>query len=227
MNILPIEYGNIIVTLMVSHLLASILAAEARFLKVAIAALVVQSALLCSIFATFAYLWGNPSLYWLAIGALLTKVLIIPTLIFLYSRNFPEREIKPIIGFKLNLTILIIFLILFYKLIYTHISFIAPTSEATVEPARSSLAIAFTIFMLGIYICIFRRDVIKIIIGLVLLENGAHLALVTLAPTLPETTIIGITTNVIVSIFLLLYLSSRIYKMLGTTDTLTFSSLRR
>jgi len=71
-----------------------------------------------------------------------------------------------------------------------------------------------------------RRDAVKAVIGLVLLENGVHLALVTLAPTLPETTLIGIVTNVIITVWLLLYLAGRIFRVLGTTDTAVLSELK-
>ena len=42
-------------------------------------------------------------------------------------------------------------------------------------------------------------------IGLCLLENAVHLSLVSLAPELPETAVFGVATEVVVTVYLLLY----------------------
>ncbi|HIE51121.1 MAG TPA: hypothetical protein EYP85_05125 [Armatimonadetes bacterium] len=224
---LAIEHGNVIVTLMMVHLLASLLAAEVRVLRGAIVALIFQSATLAAIFAAFGLLWTQPWLYGWAGVAVITKVVLIPLLLWMHVRQFPSREVRPIIGFRPSVALVVIFIVAFYRFIYTYIYFIAPTSAALVEPAKSSLAMAFTVFLLGLYMCMAKRDVVKIVIGIVVLENGIHLSLVTLAPGLPETTIMGITSNIIIAAWLLLYLAGRIYQTLGTTDTLMLSELKR
>ncbi|HID08259.1 MAG TPA: hypothetical protein EYP10_14055 [Armatimonadetes bacterium] len=224
---LMIKYGNVVVMLMTVHLIASVLAVEGRDFRGAIASLFVQSLTLALIFATFGYLWGQPWLYAWCITALITKAAIVPYLLIHYTQAFPKREVRPLIGFRLSITLIIIFLVVFYHFIYVNISFIAPTEAALMEPAKSSLAMAFTVFFLGVWTCIVRRDVVKIVIGIVVLENGIHLALVVLAPRLPETTLIGIASNIIIAAWLLLYLSGRIYQVLGTTDSLTLSELKR
>lgn len=219
--------GDVIITLVVAHLLASIAAAEVRNLRLSTAALCVQSLLLSGIFAAFAIISQNPTLYWWALTTLLTKAILIPWLLYYYTKRLPRVEVKPLVGFAASLVFLLIFLTAFYRFVHTHTEFIAPTAEALVEPARSNLAIAFTIFVLGLYVVMARRDAVKIVIGLILLENGVHLSLVTLAPTLPETTVFGITTNVIVAAYLLLYLTERIYRQFGTVDTVQLSTLKR
>jgi hydrogenase-4 component E len=222
-----LQHGNVIVTLMMTHLLASILAAEVRNLRMATVCLVFQSITLGAIIAAFGYLWQQPWLYAWSATALATKAVIIPALIFAHIRNFPPRELQPIIGFRVSIALVIVFLLVFYRFVHTYISSIAPTSAAMMEPARSSLAMAFTVFALGVYVCIVHRDVVKIVIGIILLENGAHLSLVTLAPRLPETTVLGISSNIVIATWLLLMLAGYIYKALGTTDTVTLSELRR
>ncbi|MDH7498759.1 MAG: NADH-quinone oxidoreductase subunit K [candidate division NC10 bacterium] len=219
--------GNLIITLIVAHLIASIAAVEIRNLRASTWALCVQSLLLCSIFAAFAVISHNVTLYWWVLSTFVTKVIIVPWMLFYYIKRLPKSEVKPIIGFAASLILLFLFLVIFYRFIHTYIEFVAPTPEALIEPARSSLAIAFAIFVLGLYVLVARRDAVKIVIGLVLLENGVHLSLVTLAPMLPETTIFGITTNVIVAAFLLLYLTERVYRQLGTVDTVELSQLKR
>lgn len=218
--------GNLIITLILAHLIASIAAVEIRNLKVSTWALCIQSLFLCSIFAAFAVISHNATLYWWVLSTFVTKAIIVPWMLFHYIKKLPKSEVKPIIGFSASLTLLFVFLIVFYRFVHTHIDFVAPTPEALIEPARSCLAIAFAIFVLGLYVLVARRDAVKIVIGLVLLENGVHLSLVTLAPNLPETTVFGITTNVVVAAFLLLYLTERVYRQLGTTDTVELSQLK-
>ncbi len=59
------------------------------------------------------------------------------------------------------------------------------------------------------------------------MENGVHLVLLALAPQLKETTMIGILTNVVAVVFILLYLSADIYRIFGTTDSARLSELKR
>jgi hydrogenase-4 membrane subunit HyfE len=222
-----IEHGNIIVTLMAVHLLLSIAASEVRDLRMATVALIFQSATLGAIFAAFGVLWNQPWLFAWSASVIATKAILIPLLLFAHIKNFPARELRPFIGFRVSIALIVVFLLVFYRFVHTYMFFIAPTTAAMMEPARSSLAIAFSIFALGVYVCIVRRDVVKIVIGIILLENGAHLSLVTLAPSLPETTVLGVTSNIVVATWLLLTLAGYIYKALGTTDTSTLSELRR
>lgn len=185
-----------------------------------------QSATLAAIFGTFGVLWNQPWLYGACIGALLTKAIFIPALLFYHVRRLPEREVPPIIGFRLSVLLMIALVVVLYYLFYTLMYLIAPTREALVDPNRSSLAMAFVVFTLGAYVCAARRDVVKMVIGLVLLENGSHLALVTLAPQLPETTLLLVASNVVIAAWFLAYISRRTYEMLRTTDITTLSKLR-
>jgi hydrogenase-4 component E len=85
--------------------------------------------------------------------------------------------------------------------------------------------VALTVFVLGLYAILSRRDAIKTVIGLCLLENAVHLSLVSLAPGLKETALIGIATEVVVTVYLLLYIIAGIREKLGTTDTFALSEL--
>jgi hydrogenase-4 component E len=218
---------NLVINLMVAHLIASIAAVELRGLRRATVALAVQSLLLTAIFAVFAYLTRAPVLYWWAGGTLLTKVIIIPAGLWYFAARLPQREVRPMLGFWASIALVSIIVVVFYQFFHAYVGFVAPSPSAMVEPARSSLALAFTVFVLGLYVLMVRRDGVKIVIGLVLMENGVHLSLLSLAPTLPETTVMGISTNIVVVAFALLYLTGGIYRALGTTDTLELSQLKR
>ena len=218
--------GNLIVTLYLIHFVFSLLAAELRNLKWAVVAIAIQSLFLASILATFANIAANPSLYWWSLTALITKVIIIPYLLWLYIRHLPTVETRPWLGTIPSVAVMLILAVIFYSFLHTNVEFIAPTLQAALEPARSNLALSLTICTLGLWVLLVRRDAAKVVIGLVLLENGVHLSLVTLAPTLPQTAVIGIITNVIIAVWLLLYLAGRIFRALGTTDTAMLSELK-
>lgn len=219
--------GDLITTLMVCHFIASVGAAELRNLKTSTVFLMFQSLLLSLIIAAFAQQSQNYSLYWWVGLTVVTKVVIIPWLLFWHIKKTNYIEVKPLVSFVVSFIILAIALVAFYQFIHTYVNFVAPTASAATEPARSALALAFTIFVLGLYVLVVHRDAVKIIIGLHLIENGVHLALVTLVPQLPVTTVLGIVSNVVLAAVVLLLLTEAIYKMFGSSDTLTLSSLKR
>jgi hydrogenase-4 component E len=136
-----------------------------------------------------------------------SKVIIIPWLLFWHIRKTSNTEIKPLVSFVVSAIVLAIFLIAFYQTMHTYIGFVAPSPHAAVEPTRSSLTLAFTIFVLGLYVLVVHRDAVKIIIGLHLIENGVHLALVSLVPQLPVTTVLGVVSNVVFAALMLLWLT--------------------
>jgi hydrogenase-4 component E len=219
--------SNLIVSLMVAHLIASLAAVEIRHLKSAILALVVQSSLLAAIFAAFGYLTGHESLYLWALVCVGTKVVLIPILLWKYSARLPQRELRPMLSFPVSVVLVGMAVVFVYRFMHAHVEFVAPTAEAAVEPVRSSLAIAFTVIALGLYVMTVRRDAVKLVMGLILMENGVHLTLVGLAPTLPETALLGVTTNVVILAWLMLYLTDGVYRLLGTTDVTELSRLKR
>jgi hydrogenase-4 component E len=219
--------GDLITTLMVCHFIASVCAAEIRNLKTATGFLLVQSLLLALIIVAFAEKSQNYTLYWWAGLTVVTKAMIIPGLLWWHIKRTNYIEVKPLVSFVVSFIVLAVFLISFYQMIHTYVNFLAPTAAASAEPSRSALALAFTIFVLGLYVLVVHRDAVKIIIGLHLIENGVHLALVTLVPQLPVTTILGIVSNVVVAAVMLLWLTENIYKEFGSADTMQLSTLKR
>jgi len=217
---------NLIITFYFFHFIFSLLAAEVRNLKWSTVAITIQSLFLACILAGVASIAANPSLYWWSLSTLITKVVVIPYLLWRYIRNLPTAETRPWLGTVPSMAVMLILVVMFYRFLHTNVDFMAPSMQATAGPARSCLALALTIGVLGLWVLLVRRDAAKMVIGLVLLENGVHLSLVTLAPALPETTVIGVTTNVIITVWLLLYLAGRIFRSLGTTDTATLSELK-
>ncbi len=220
-------HNSQLISLMAAHLIASLAAAEVGHLKCAIMWLMIQSALLAAILATVGYVTGTPHLYLWAVVCVLTKVVLIPRLLWHYSNELPQQEARPIVGLQWSIIVVAIALVGFYRFLHGYLGFVAPGAGAATEPALTSWAIAFTVIALGLYVLAVRRGTIKLVIGIILMENGVHLTLLSLAPTVPQTTLVGVTTNVIILAWLLLYLTAGIYRLMGTTDVTTLSRLRR
>jgi len=216
-----------LVTLTLAILITSIAAVEIRNLRTTAFAYLLHSIFLVMIIVSYAYIKHNESLYLWGMTCFVTKVVIIPYMLFRFIKHVPQTEHRPIIGFGLSLTIVIILIVVFFQLFKKYIFLLAPTEAAQMEPVRSLLGGAFTIFALGLWGLLTRRDAIKTVIGLALLENGVHLVLLALTPQLRETTMIGILTNVVAVVFLLLYISTNIYQVFGSMDTVRLSELKR
>ena len=214
---------RLIHTLSLIMIFTSVSAVEARNLRMAAYAYAGQALLICALILAFAQ--GNSALYWWAGVAFITKALITPWLLVAYVRRTVDREIRGIVGFIPSVVIASVLLVSFYQLTHTYADFLAPTATAAQGVFRTNLAVALTVFLVGLYAILSRRDAIKTVVGLCLLENAVHLSLVSLAPNIRETALVGITTEVVITVYLLLYIISGIYQKFGSTDTYQLSEL--
>ena len=213
---------HLINTLCLLMILTSFAAAEARNLRHATIAYLGQALLICGLLV--AYSAQNPALLYWAATALVTKAWLAPWFLW-RSTAGAEQEAKPMISFGVSTVLLMALLGAMYKLTHTHAALFVNVTGELAAIAKTNLAVAFTVFMLGLYTILTRRDAVKTVIGLCLLENGVHLSLVSLAPTMKETALAGIATEVIVTVYLLLYIIGGIREKFGTTDTFKLSEL--
>jgi len=203
-------------------ILTSFAAVESRNLRHATIAYLGQALLICALLLAYSVL-NKALLYWVA-TALITKVILVPWFLW-RSTTGAEQETKPIIGFGLSAMLLVALLATMYRLTHAYAILFVNTTEELTSIAELNLAIAFTVFVLGLYSILTRRDAVKSVIGLCLLENGVHLSLVSLAPTIKETALAGIATEVVVTVYLLLYIIGGIRDRFGTADTFKLSEL--
>jgi hydrogenase-4 component E len=220
----PALNSSLVETLSMLMVLTSVATVEIRRLRMSAIAYSLQALLLVALLLSFAAL--NPALYWWAAVALLTKAILIPWFFFHYIAAGEEMEVKPLIGFGPSVVVAVLLMVGFYRLTHSQFGLLVPTALAQQQVLRTNLAVASTVFALGLYCVLTRRDAVKTVIGLCLLENGVHLSLVSLAPELPETALFGVATEVVVTVFLLLYVIAGIRREFGTTDTLRLRELR-
>lgn len=218
---LPLEALRTLSMLLV---ITSVAAVELRRLRLSAVAYCIQALLIVALLASFAS--ANPSLYWWAATALLTKAVLTPYFLFRAIGRGSDRELPPLIGFGPSVVVAALLMLGFYTLTHTHIALLAPSDLARDEVFRTNLAVASTVFALGLYCVLTRRDAIKTVIGLCLLENGVHLSLVSLAPGLPETALFGVASEVVVTVYLLLVVIAGVRDRFGSTDTFALKELQ-
>jgi len=217
-------HASLIETLSLTMLITSVAAVEMRRLRFSAVAYLCQALLMVGLLLCFAAV--NRALYWWAATALVTKVILTPWFLFRALRGADDRELKPVIGFGPSAVIAALLMLTFFHLTHSRVAWLAPSELARIEVFRTNLAVASTVFALGLYAVLTRRDAIKTVIGLCLLENGVHLSLVSLAPGLPETALFGVATELVVTVFLLLYVIAGVRQEFGSTDTFRLRELR-
>jgi hydrogenase-4 component E len=215
--------ARLIETLSMVMIITSVAAVESHHLKRAAAAYCLQALLICGLILAFAV--GNPALYVWALVAFITKAVLTPWFMMRYIGKTGEQEVRPIIGFGPSVVIVSVILVSFYNFTHSYVHVLAPTPDSAAGVFRTNLAVSLTVFVLGLYAILSRRDAVKTVIGLCLLENAVHLSLVSLAPHMRETALVGIATEVVVTVYLLLYLISGIREKIGTTDTFELAQL--
>jgi hydrogenase-4 component E len=224
MNPGPLNVG-LLGSLSLLMVITSVIAVEARALRTSATAYCAQALLIVALLLGYAA--ANPALYWWAATAFLTKAVLTPWFLFRYIGRGEDREVRPLIGFAPSVVVACLLMIGFYRLTHSQFALFAPGESGGSDALRTNLAVASTVFVLGLYSVLTRRDAVKTVIGLCLLENGVHLSLVSLAPGMPETALFGIATEVVVTVFLLLYVIAGVRREFGTTDTFRLRELQR
>jgi len=210
--------------LSLSLLLTSFVAVESRSLRRAELAYMAQALLMVAIIASFA--GAHPGLWLWVATAFVTKFALISWLLVRATRHGDDREVAPYVGTVTSAVLIAAVALTVYQLVHRHASFLAPTPLAQQEPYRTNVAVALTLLCVGVYAALTRRDALKVVIGVCLMENGAHLSLVSLAPDMRETVLIGVVTDVVVAVVLLLHLVHGIEQRLGSRDTSQLKALR-
>jgi hydrogenase-4 component E len=204
--------------------ITTVAAVELRRLRLSAVAYSAQALLIVALLLAFVPV--NSALGWWAATAFVTKALVTPWLLFRYIGKGRETEVEPFLGFGPSVVVAALLMTGFFRLTHAHATFLAPTALAQQEVFRTNLAVGATVFVLGLYTVLSRRDAVKTVIGLCLLENGVHLSLVSLAPEIPETALFGVATEVVVTVALLLYVIAGVREEFGTTDTLALKELQ-
>jgi hydrogenase-4 component E len=207
-------------------IVTSLLAVEWRMLPEAVYTYQVQSVLIALVFALYAFSLNNPALYYWSGTALVSKGIIVPWVLRRYVLRVHSKETPPLLTILPSQVLGIAAALLAFGWAFKHHSDLVLLPSLAGEPYRMNSAVAAAVLMIGFYALLTRRDAFKIVIGLCLLENGVHMSLISLAPSIPETALIGVVTDVVVSVLMLLYIVTGIYRSAGSLDTSHIAQLR-
>ncbi len=214
---------NVIRTLSLTLILTSFVVVEIRSLRRALLAYMAQALVMVAIIACFS-VYHRPLAVWAA-TALVTKFGLVSWLLA-RALGGDDRECPPAVGPLASGLIVAALAAVSYQAIHHYATFLAPTPLAQQEPFRTNVAVSLTLLAVGLYAILTRRDAVKVVLGVCLMENGAHLSLVSLATTLRETVLVGVITDVVVAVYLLLYLVRGMERTLGSRDTGRLAALR-
>jgi hydrogenase-4 component E len=219
-----ISYAIMYISLLM--IVTSLLAVEWRSLPEAVYTYQVQSVLIALIFALYAYSLNNHALYYWSGTALVSKGIAVPWLLRRYVLRVHSKETPPLLTILPSQVLGIAAALLAFAWAFKHHADLVLAPTLAGEPYRMNSAVAAAVLILGFYALLTRRDAFKIVIGLCLLENGVHMGLISLAPSIPETALIGVVTDGVGSVLMLLYIVTGIYRSAGSLDTSHIAQLR-
>lgn len=180
-----------------------------------------QSLVLVSVFVALASEIGSPQLYAWAAVAFVTKVLLVPAIM---ARSFARlsddrlgggERISPALTVVLSAGV-----VLLCSLIVSSLTL--PTAQAV----KPSLAISLAHFFFGLTCIVTQRNILKQVFGYCLMENGSHLTLALLAGNAPELVEIGITTDAVFAVVIMVVLATQINRKLATLDADQLTNLK-
>lgn len=179
-----------------------------------------QSIVLVAIFLVLARATGAGQLYLWAASAFVTKVVLVPWILYraLTRVGDPEKP-RNVIGATLSFLL---------AAVAVTVSFIVVSQIQlkAAEPFKPALAVSMAHFFFGELCILTQRNVFKQVLGFCLMENGSHLTLALLAYNAPELVEIGIATDAVFGVLIMVVLGYQIYKTLGTLDTSDLSMLK-
>lgn len=179
-----------------------------------------QSLVLVLTFVALANLLQAHELYLWSLTALVTKVILVPTIMYRAFRRLDDPSadggiISPVA--ILLLAVLIVVLSYFV---------VAPVQLPMVSALKPALAVSLGHFMIGLLCIVTQRNILKQVFGYCLMENGAHLTLALLAYRAPELVEIGIATDAIFAVIVMALMARKIHRTLHTLDVQQLTALK-
>ena len=180
----------------------------------------VQSLVLVGIFLALAYITEAEQLYLWAASAFLTKVVFVPWILYtalsrVGDSEMPRSTMGPTVSFVM-------------AAIAVAVSFVVVNQielKAAV-PFKPALAVSMAHFFFGELCILTQRNLFKQILGFCLMENGSHLTLALLAYNAPELVEIGIATDAVFGVIIMVVLGRQIYRTLHTLDAAELNTLK-
>ncbi|HHG2675371.1 hydrogenase 4 membrane subunit [Escherichia coli] len=179
-----------------------------------------QSLVLVSIFATLSCLFAAEQLLIWSASAFITKVLLVPLIMTYAARNIPQNIPEKALFGPAMMALLAALIVLLCAFV------VQPVKLPMATGLKPALAVALGHFLLGLLCIVSQRNILRQIFGYCLMENGSHLVLALLAWRAPELVEIGIATDAIFAVIVMVLLARKIWRTHGTLDVNNLTALK-
>jgi len=183
---------------------------------------IVQSLLLAASALLLGLHYQSPHLFGVALVNLISKPIIVPWLLrrMTPSEVYTRREINQALNIPTALLIALALTILAYFLGLPLLDAVAP------EFRGPNVPIGIAGLLLGAFTLTVRREALPLLIGLLVMENGAFLAGISISRNLPLLVELAIATDGLIIVFISGVLIRAVQKHVGTTAVGELDSLR-
>lgn len=213
------ENTNLINSLSGLLIITSLLVIETKTLRQSAIQYAIQSFVLVLIFLVLAStMEGAESLYLWAASAFVTKALLVPYILARAEKSMegqPASVVKPWPSIILaGISLIVAFVV---------INQLQLRIAAQFKPA---LAVSIAHFFFGQLCILTQKNMLKQVLGFCLMENGSHLTLALLAYNAPELVEVGIATDAVFGVIIMVILLVQINRSLHTLDVTELKSLK-
>ncbi|GER79520.1 MAG: hydrogenase 4 membrane subunit [Anaerolineales bacterium] len=210
---------NLINSLSGLLILTSLLVIEAKTLRQSAIQYGIQSFVLVLIFLALAStMEGAESLYYWAASAFLTKAVLVPIILARAEKSMegqPAATVRPWASIALaGASLVVSFLVVNSLQLRIAVEF------------KPALAVSIAHFFFGQLCILTQKNMLKQVLGFCLMENGSHLTLALLAYNAPELVEVGIATDAVFGVIIMVILLVQINKSLHTLDVTELKSLK-
>lgn len=183
---------------------------------------IVQSLLLAASATLLGVRYQSDHLYGVAIVNLITKPLIVPWLLRKTSpaEIYTRREIDQALNIPTALLIALALAILSYFLGAPLLNAVAPQFRGPNVP------IGIAGLLLGAFTLTVRREAVPLLIGILVMENGAFLTGISISRNLPLLVELAIATDGLIIVFIMGVLTRAVQQQIGTTAVGKLASLK-
>ncbi len=180
----------------------------------------VQSLVLVLIFFALAVIMAASQLYLWAASAFITKSVLVPLILYralasVGEKDTPRNPLGPALSIILAAVAIAVSFVVVNQI-----------ELKAAESFKPALAISIAHFFFGQLCIMTQRNIFKQILGFCLMENGSHLTLALLAYSAPDLVEIGIATDAVFGVIIMVLLANQIYKNLHTLDAAELNVLK-
>jgi hydrogenase-4 component E len=185
-----------------------------------IAAFTGQSVTLAAVTVAVAHFGKVPELYWVALGLLGLKAVVIPRLLRRMERRFPaERELEPYVNTATSLVVAGLLVLFGYAVT-------RPLVALSQLPTRAGMPLAMGLVLVSLFVVISRKKALTQVIGFLMLENALALLAVLGTYGIPLIVELGVFLDALLAFLVMQIFVYQIHETFESIDVEQLNRLR-